>query len=86
LAGHISRDATAIKGRGKPVVEPRPEKPAPHEAARYQERTVAERFNGRLKEELGGDNVMVRGAKNVGLHLMFGVLVRCAGQLLKLIS
>jgi len=26
---------------------------APHEAARYKERTVAERFNGRLKEEFG---------------------------------
>jgi hypothetical protein len=27
LVGHISRDATAIKGREKPVVKPRPEKP-----------------------------------------------------------
>ena len=27
---------------------------APHEAARYKERTVAERFNSRLKEEFGG--------------------------------
>ena len=36
---------------------------APHEAARYKERTVAERFNSRLKEEFGGSNVMVRGAQ-----------------------
>ena len=31
LVGHISRDATAIKGREKPAVKPRPEKPAPRE-------------------------------------------------------
>jgi hypothetical protein len=68
-------------GRGREVIPP-----APHEAARYKERTVAERFNGRLKEEFGGDNVMVRGAKKVGLHLMFGVIALFADQLLKLIS
>jgi hypothetical protein len=47
---------------------------------------VAERFNGRLKEEFGGDHVMVRGARKVGLHLMFGVMVLFADQLLKLVS
>jgi len=36
---------------------------APHEAKRYNERCVVERFNGRLKEEFGGRNVMVRGQK-----------------------
>jgi hypothetical protein len=68
-------------GRGRKIIPL-----APHETARYKERTVAERFNGRLKEEFGGDNVMVRGAKKVGLHLMFGVMVLFANQLLKLIS
>ena len=34
---------------------------APHEAGRYQERTVAERFNSRLKEGFGAGDVMVRG-------------------------
>jgi hypothetical protein len=68
-------------GRGRKIIPL-----APHETARYKERTVAERFNGRLKEEFGGDNVMVRGAKKVGLHLMFGVMVLFADQLLKLIS
>jgi hypothetical protein len=68
-------------GRGREVIPL-----APHEAARYRERTVAERFNGRLKEEFGGDNVMVRGAKKVGLHLMFGVIALFADQLLKLIN
>jgi hypothetical protein len=58
---------------------------APHEKARYKERTVAERFNSRLKEEFGGSAVMVRGAKKVGLHLMIAVVALFADQLLKLI-
>jgi hypothetical protein len=57
---------------------------APHEAARYNERSVVERFNSRLKEEFGGSNVMVRGARKVKLHLMFGVIAIFADQLLKL--
>ncbi|MCL4502604.1 MAG: transposase [Deltaproteobacteria bacterium] len=68
-------------GRGREVIPL-----APHEAARYRERTASERFNGRLKEEFGGDNVMVRGAQKVALHLMFGVIALFADQLLKLIS
>jgi hypothetical protein len=68
-------------GRGRKVIPL-----APHEALRYNERTVAERFNSRLKEEFGGGNIMVRGAQKVGLHLMFGVIVLSADQLLKLIS
>lgn len=36
---------------------------APYEAGRYRERSVAERFNGRLKEEFGASNIMVRGPK-----------------------
>ena len=68
-------------GRGREVIPL-----APHEAARYKERTVAERFNSRLKEEFGGSNVMVRGAQKVGLHLMFGVIALFADQLLKLLN
>ncbi len=48
---------------------------SPAEALRYNERTVAERFNARLKDEFGGRSVMVRGAKKVHMHLMFGVIV-----------
>jgi len=66
--------------RGKEVVPL-----APHESARYRERSVAERFNSRLKENFGGANVMVRGAEKVRLHLMFGVIALFADQLLKLI-
>jgi len=47
---------------------------------------VAERFNSRLKEDFGAGNVMVRGAKKVKLHLMFGVIALFADQLLKLMG
>lgn len=57
---------------------------APHEAARYKERTAVERFNSRIKEEFGAGNVMVRGAQKVVMHLMFGVVALFADQLLKL--
>ena len=59
---------------------------APHEAVRYRERTVAERFNSRLKEAFGAGSVMVRGVAKVSLHLMFGIIALFADQLLKLIS
>ena len=59
---------------------------APHEAVRYNERTVSERFNSRLKEEFGGKNVRVRGYEKVKLHLMFGVIALFADQLIKLVG
>jgi hypothetical protein len=59
---------------------------APHEAARYKERTAVERFNSRIKEEFGARNVMVRGARKVKLHLMFGVVALFADQLMKLVT
>lgn len=65
--------------RGKEVVPM-----APHEAVRYKERTAAERFNSRIKEEFGARNIMVRGTQKVKMHLMFGVLALFADQLLKL--
>ncbi len=58
---------------------------AHHEAQRYKERSAAERFNSRLKDEFGGRDVMVRGAKKVKLHLMFGVIAVFADQLIKLV-
>jgi len=57
---------------------------APHEAVRYNERTAAERFNSRMKEEFGARNIMVRGARKVKMHLMLGVFALFADQLLKL--
>ena len=59
---------------------------APHEAVRYNERTVSERFNSRLKEEFGGKNEKVRGYEKVKLHLRFGVMALFADQLIKLVS
>jgi len=56
---------------------------SPHEAARYNERTTAERGNSRLKEDFGARNVMVRGSAKVTLHLMLGVISLFADQLLK---
>jgi len=67
--------------RGKEVVPM-----APHEATRYNERTASERFNSRMKEEFGANNVMVRGAQKVKMHLMFGVLALFADQLIKLVA
>lgn len=56
----------------------------PHEAIRYNERTVAERTNARLKDEFGGRTIRVQGATKVKSHLMFGVLVLSADQLMRL--
>jgi len=56
---------------------------SPAEEIRYNERTVAEHTNGRLKEEFGARNVMVRGHKKVKLHLMFGIIALFADQLLR---
>lgn len=53
-------------------------------ARRYNNRTTAERFNSRLKDEFGGRMVRVRGKPKVHLHLMFGVLAIFAEALLGL--
>jgi len=57
---------------------------SPAEAIRYNERTVAERSNGRLKDEFGGNTVRVQGPTKVMGHLMFGVLALSADQLMRL--
>ena len=56
------------------------------EKIRYKERTTAERANSRLKDEFGGCTVKVRGHAKVMCHLMFGVLVLAADQLMKLVT
>lgn len=53
------------------------------EKIRYNERTTAERANARLKDEFGGRMVRVRGQVKVACHLMFGVLVLAADQLMR---
>lgn len=58
---------------------------APVEATRYNARSGAERANSRIKDEFGGRKVRVRGNAKVTCHLMFGVLVLAADQLMKLV-
>ena len=56
------------------------------EDVRYNERTAAERVNGRLKDEFGGRHVRVRGPAKVMCHCMFGVLALTADQLMRLVT
>jgi hypothetical protein len=56
----------------------------PPDAVRYRERTVAERMNARLKDEFGGRFLRVRGYIKAKCHLMFGLLVLSADQLMRL--
>jgi hypothetical protein len=58
---------------------------APHEAERYKIRTQVERVNSHLKDNHGGRHIWVRGASKVYTHLMFGILVIAAEQLLRLV-
>ena len=81
---HISRSLGHM-----PIIDKNPRRHkvlpfSPAEEIRYHERTVAEHINGRLKEEFGARNVMVRGHKKVKLHLMFGIIALFADQLLRL--
>jgi IS5 family transposase len=59
---------------------------APHEAERYKARSQVERTNALLKDNHGGRHVRVRGASKVYSHLMFGILVIAAEQILRLIQ
>ena len=56
----------------------------PADAVRYNERTVAERSNARLKDEFGARCVRVQGGTKVMGHLIFGVLALSADQLMRL--
>jgi Transposase DDE domain/Transposase domain (DUF772) len=55
----------------------------PHEAERYKARTGVERSNSTLKDNRGGRHVRVRGDLKVYAHLMYGILVIAAEQLLR---
>jgi len=57
----------------------------PPEKTRYNQRSSAERVNGRLKDEFGGRVVRVRGHVKVACHLMFGILALTADALLNII-
>lgn len=59
---------------------------APHEAQRFKARSQAERVNARLKDSHGGRHVWVRTPTKVMSHLMFGIAVIAAAQLLRLLQ
>ena len=59
---------------------------SPAEDTRYNERSTAERANSRLKDEFGACKIRVRGHAKVACHLMFGVLVLAADQLIKIVQ
>jgi hypothetical protein len=81
LAGHVPI-IDYIKRRG----QERARELDPDRAEHYKGRTVVERFNARLKDEFGGETVRVRGNRKVHAHLMFGVLLIFADQLLRLFN
>lgn len=55
------------------------------EKRRYNQRSSAERVNGRLKDDFGGRVVRVRGHAKVACHLMFGILALTADSLLNIV-
>jgi hypothetical protein len=75
--GHVPIIERLKRGEGLVAMEP-------HQAARFDERTVVERINGRLKDEFGGRYVRVRGAMKVMAHVMFGILALSVDQILRL--
>ena len=56
------------------------------EEVRYNERSAAERVNGRLKDDFGGRTLRVRGHDKVMCHLMFAVLALTVDQLMRLVT
>lgn len=80
-AGHVPI-IDYVRRRG----QERAQELAPDRAEHYKGRTVAERFNARLKDEFGGNQVRVRGHRKVHAHLMFGLLVIFADQLLRTLA
>jgi len=58
----------------------------PPEHVHYRERSASERVNSRLKDELGGRYVRVRGHAKVMAHLMFGILALTVDQIVRLVQ
>jgi hypothetical protein len=76
-------------GKAQAETEARAKRSAGYELAedvRYHQRSSAERVNGNLKDNSGGDHVRVRGAPKVFCHLMFGILVVTVEQMMRLVT
>ena len=56
------------------------------EDVRYAQRSSAERVNGNVKDNHGASHVRVQGPEKVFCHLMFGILVVAAQQLVRLVT
>jgi hypothetical protein len=89
--GHVPIIEANPRRGGKAVAETeaRAKRSAGYELAedvRYNQRSSAERVNGNLKDNRGGDRVRVRGAAKVFCHLMFGIVVVTAEQLMRLVT
>ena len=76
--GHVPIIDANSRQRGKVPFDPAT-------AQRFKGRTVVERAYSRLKDDLGGRQVRVRGHHKVHAHIMFGVLALFADQLLQLV-
>jgi hypothetical protein len=76
-------------GKAQAEAEARAKRCAGYELAedvRYNQRSSAERVNGNLKDNSGGNHVRVRGAPKVFCHLMFGILVVTVEQIMRLVT
>jgi hypothetical protein len=76
-------------GKAQAETEARAKRCAGYELAedvRYNQRSSAERVNGNLKDNCGGNHVRVRGAPKVLCHLMFGILVVTVEQMMRLVT
>jgi hypothetical protein len=58
---------------------------SPAQKIRYRERSTPERYFGRLKDDLGGRFVRVRGHAKVLTHLMFGIIALNVEQTLRML-
>lgn len=79
LLGHVPLIATHPRNKDRAPF-------SPAEKTRFAQRSSAERVNAMLKDNHGGRFVRVRGAAKVFTHLMFGVLVIAAQQLMRFLE
>ena len=82
---------TSIEMGHVPIIDPnaRGGKKLPMEpdrARRYNGRSASERFNSDLKDNHGGSMLRVKGHKKVHTHLMFGLLVIFAMNLITFVT
>ena len=88
-AGYVSSDiSNFVQSCGKvPVIAPKKPRGGelipldPPKAHRFKNRTVVERANARVKDDLAGSGFRFRGALKVGTHLGISILVLAAEQI-----